>query len=181
MGSIAALSIGTKLMLASGVLLFSDMFLTWQTFDVPFGKRFTVTKSLDAWDAWGLILGLLTVSLLLILIVREVDAELSPDVPWNAITTVLGLLVLAVALVKNLTDEHSAVPSYVGAALAALVAVGAVLDRSRPEPEPRADAPPLANWKPRVRPGAPPPAEHSSSGRAQTEPETWTAESSQRW
>jgi hypothetical protein len=167
-------------MLASGVLLFSDLFLTWQDFDVSFGKRFTVTKSLDGWDAWGLVLGLLTLSLLVILIVREVDAEISPDVPWNMITSVLGVLVLAVALVKNLTDEHSAVPSYVGIALAALVAVGAVLDRSRPDPEPRADVTP-ANWRPRVRPGTPPPADHSSSGRAATEPEPWTAESSQRW
>jgi len=181
MGRIAALSLGTKLMLASGVLLFFDLFLTWQDFDIPFGKRFTVTKSLDGWDAWGLALGLLTLSLLVILIVRDVDAELSPEVPWNMITTVLGLLVLAVALVKNLTDEHSAVPSYIGVALAALVAVGAVLDRARPDPEPRAEVPPTANWRPRVRPGTPPSTDHSSSGLAPTEPEPWTAESSQRW
>jgi hypothetical protein len=180
MGRIAALSLGTKLMLASGALLFSDLFLTWQNFDVKFDKNFAVTKSLDGWDAWGLLLGLLTLGLIGMLIAREMDSELSPDVPWNLVTLVLGVLVLALAVVKNLTDDHSAIPSYVGVALAALIAVGAVLDLSRPDPEPRGDVPP-AKWRPRVRSSAPPPADHSPSRRAPADPESHAAEPSPRW
>jgi hypothetical protein len=176
----ASLSTGTKLILACGGLLFLDLFLTWQENEQRFGKKFVFTQSLDGWDAWGLLLGLLTLAIVTLGVIRLTSLELSPEVPWNLVTLVLGALVFLVALVKNLSDDGSTIPSYVGVALAGAVAVGAYLDRSRPEPQRDTSAP--AQWKPRVRPTAQAPSVDSSPARrASAEPEHRSAQPARRW
>jgi hypothetical protein len=175
----AALSTGTKLMLASGGLLFLALFFTWQETDVKFGKRFEVTTSMDGWDAPGLVLGLLTLLLVGLVVVRHTSLELSPEVPWNVLALALGLLVFALALLKNLTDTDSAPASYVGVVLAGLLAVGAFLDLSREMPQ---REPKPTTWKTRTRaPSTPQPLERSGSRGAPAEPERRAAEPVKRW
>ena len=138
---IKALPRGTKLVLASGVLLFFDLFFTWQKLQLDFGREGRAVASLDGWDAWGLLIGLLTMALVaLVVIVHLTDLELSPDVPWGLITLGLATAVFVLTLVKNLTDAESALASYVGIVLAALVVVGAYMARAEERPEATAEA-----------------------------------------
>ena len=179
MERIAALSTGTKLMLASGALLFLDLFFTWQKLPQYFGTKFAVTADLDGWDRIGLVLGLLTLALLTLVVLRNAEVELSPDVPWNRITFGLAALVFAVALLKNLTDAHSAWAAYVGVVLAAVTLVGAYLDRDRPAPEPKPVE--AGSWKPRVRVAAGPETSNGGTPRETTEPESRPAQPASRW
>jgi hypothetical protein len=180
MERIAALSIGTKLMLASGSLLFCDLFLTWQTLPQRFGRRFEVTASLDGWDRVGLVVGLLALALLALVVVRSTDAELSPDAPWNGITLGLASLVLAVTTLKNVTDGRSAWAAYAGVALAAVMVAGAYLDRDRPPPESKPIE--AGNWRPRVRaPAGRPELSSGRSPRASAELEPDQTRSASRW
>jgi hypothetical protein len=132
---IKALSRATKVVLASGILLFLDLFFTWQQLEVDYGSSGTARQALDAWDAWGLLVGLGTLAIVtLVIVLRVSDLEVSPDVPWNRIVLGLSAAVLLLTVLKNLTDADSAVASYVGIVLAALVAAGAFLTRDE---EPR--------------------------------------------
>ena len=54
--------------------------------------------------------------------------ELSDDVPWPKITLGLGMGILAVAVVKSLTDAGSSWLSYGFVGLAVAVSVGTYLD-----------------------------------------------------
>lgn len=164
-------------MLVAGTLLFLDLFLTWQKLPTRYGRRFDVTIDLDAWDGWGLLLGLGTLALLTLLILRETDVELSPDVPWSRITLWLALGLLGVAVVKNLLDAYSAWASYAGVVLAAVCVVGAWLDRDRAQPE--RERPFSEKWKPRVRPS--PRANDSAQAPARGSEEPRAAKSSARW
>lgn len=149
MKRLAELSTGTKLMLASSILLFFDLFLTWQKVPQVYGGKFNFTTSIDAWDGWGLLLGLATLALLTLVVLRETNVELSPEVPWSRIVLGLSVAMLLLAAVKNLLDAHSAWASYLGVLLAAVCVVGAYLDRDRVEPE--RERPYSETWKPRVR------------------------------
>ena len=64
--------------------------------------------------------------------------EMSEDVPWSTVVLGLGAAVLAVAVVKNLTDAGSTWESYAFVGLAAAVAAGAYLDwaAARKPPQP---------------------------------------------
>jgi hypothetical protein len=179
MERIAALSTGTKLMLGSGALLFVDLFVTWQNVPQRFGGKFDVTASLDGWDRLGLVLGLVTLGFLTLVVVRETDAELSPDVPWNRITFALAAIAFAVAVLKNVTDANSAWGAYAGVVLAALVLVGAYLERDKPAPEPRAIE--RGDWKPRVRGAEGPTSNGSTSRTGSGEPEARPTEPASRW
>ena len=136
MERIKTLPKGTKLVLASSVLLFFDLFFTWQKLPLDFGRNGRAVAPLDGWDAWGLLIGLLTMALVaLVVIVYLTDLELSPDVPWGSIALGLATAVFVLTVVKNLTDAESALASYVGIVLAALVVVGAYMTRAEERPE----------------------------------------------
>ena len=136
MERIKALPRGTKLVLASSVLLFFDLFFTWQKLPLDFGRAGRAVAPLDGWDAWGLLIGLLTMALVaLVVIVHLTDLELSPDVPWGLITLGVATAVFVLTVVKNLTDAESALASYVGIVLAALAVVGAYMTRAEERPE----------------------------------------------
>ena len=69
--------------------------------------------SLDGWDAWGLLLALLVMATVAIVALKNLtEVELSDDVPWPKITLGLGMGILAVAVVKSLTDADSSWLSY---------------------------------------------------------------------
>ncbi len=148
MKTIATFGTGTKLLIAAGGLLLVDLFLTWQAIPVNFGKNGTVTKSLDAWDFWGLLIGLATLLVVILAVAREFDDGLAFDARWNRVVLGVGILVFALAVIKNFRDSDSTWASYLGVVLAGVVAAGAYLN-STYEREPTPVEGPT--WRPRDR------------------------------
>jgi hypothetical protein len=132
MAKFKALSRGTQLVLVGGPLLFLSLFFTWQNVAVDYGRagaRVVAKMSLDGWDAWGLLLALLVIGTVVLVVLRTLtEVEMSEDVPWLTICFGLGVMVFAVALLKNLTDAGSSWASYAFVALAGVVAAGTYLD-----------------------------------------------------
>jgi hypothetical protein len=123
------LSLGAKILLAGCTLLFLSLFLTWQRLEIDFGSAGTGTLVLDGWDLFGLLIGLLTLVLVLLVVVVKVsDLEVSQDVPWEFVALAIAAAILGLVVLKNLTDRNSAWPSYLAVMLAAAVVVGAYLD-----------------------------------------------------
>jgi hypothetical protein len=129
MAKFKALSRGTQLVLVGGPLLFLSLFFTWQNVAVDYGRAGVAKLPLDGWDAWGLLLALLVTATVVLVVLRTfTDVEMSEDVPWLTICFGLGVMVFAVAVVKNLTDAGSSWASYAFVALAGVVAAGTYLD-----------------------------------------------------
>lgn len=168
MDRIAAFSTGTKLVIAAGALLFIDLFLIWQTIELDFGPNADVTQAQDGWDVWGLLIALLTLALLAIVAIRESDTELLLDSRWDRVPLILGGLVFVLAVMKNLRDADSTWASYLGVALAAVVAVGTFIDwfRSRSD-----EIDVHSAWRPEPQPAGP----------AKTPPDRTADEPSSKW
>jgi hypothetical protein len=129
MAKFKALPRGTQLVLVAGPLLFFSLFFTWQNIEVDYGRAGTAKMALDGWDAWGLLLALLVIATVVLVVLRTfTDVEMSEDVPWLTICFALGVAIVLVALVKNLTDAGSSWASYAFVALAGVVAAGTYLD-----------------------------------------------------
>lgn len=118
-----ALPLGRQLILGAGVLLLIVTFLPWQSWAIgPF------TLSNNAWHGgWGILLGLATLATVGWVGARAFDVALPEEIPDTKATLVLGVLVVALAVIKNLADSNSTVWSYIGVILAAVVAYGAWL------------------------------------------------------
>ena len=129
MKRISSLSTGTKLLLVGSAALFLNLSLTWQKIEVDFGPAGTAELLLDGWDAWGLLIGMLALGLLVLTVLLHLtDVELPEDVPWTMVSLAVAGGLVVVTTVKNLTDDGSTIASYVGIALAALVLAGAYLN-----------------------------------------------------
>lgn len=129
MQRITSLPTGTKLVLVGTTALFLNLSLTWQKVEVDFGPAGRAELLLDGWDAWGLLIGLLALGLLVLTVLLELtDVELPEEVPWGTVSLAAGGVILATTAVKNLTDAGSTLVSYVGVALAALVVLGTYLN-----------------------------------------------------
>ena len=129
MTNFKALSRGSQLVLVAGPLLLLSLFFTWQNIEVDYGSAGVAAMSLDGWDAWGLLLALLIMATVAIVALGNfTEVELSDDIPWPKITLGLGLGILAVAVVKSLTDAGSSWVSYGFVGLAVAVSVGTYLD-----------------------------------------------------
>ncbi len=116
-----ALGRGLQLMLVGAVLLLIDTFLNWQSVDTPIGSF-----GQSAWHGLGgVLLGLLVIVLLAWLLVRLAAVDLPIPVSATLIAAFLAFLILIIAILKNLVDDFSAWPSYVGIVLAIVIAVGA--------------------------------------------------------
>ena len=120
MDKINELSLGRKLILGAGILLFLDMFLHWQSVDVG---PFTVGRN-GIHGFWGVFLLLMTVAIVALAGARAFGVALPEGLPEGLISLVLGVLIFLFAVIKNIADDYSAWPSYVGIVLAALVAYG---------------------------------------------------------
>ena len=131
MAKFKTVSRGLQLVLVAGLLLLFSLFFTWQNVEVDYGREGIATMPLDGFDVWGLLLAVLTIVTVVLAIVRMSQDDLSEDVPWPTITLSLGAAVLAVTVVKSLTDSGSTWESYAFVALAAAVAVGAFLRLGR--------------------------------------------------
>jgi hypothetical protein len=148
MPDLRALSTGTKFLLGAGLLLLIDTFLAWQKVSVEVGGVEIASASQNAWHGfWGVAMGLVLVALLVWVGLQVANVEVpNLNLPERTVTVVLAVLVLVLALLKNLVDDYSAWPSYVGVVLAAGVAVGRWMRMQDPEvaaaPAPEAAAPP---------------------------------------
>jgi hypothetical protein len=142
MPDLQALSRGTLIILVAGVLLFIDSFLAWQKVSVEIlGTTISETKML--WDsAAGLLAGLALLALLVWIVLRAANVNFMPKVSTDRLVIgVLAGVVFVLVLLKNLIDDYSAWPSYVGVLLAAGVLAGAWLHLRE---EPAAEAAPEA-------------------------------------
>lgn len=120
-----ALGRGMQLMLVGGVLLLISTFFNWQSIDLgePLGS-----VGVSAWDdVGGVIMGLLTIVLIAWIVARLVGIEIPLPVSAALIGAVLAVLILALAIIKNLEDEYSSFWAWLGMAFAILIAVGAWL------------------------------------------------------
>jgi hypothetical protein len=161
MPNLSEISTGTKLLLAAGILLLIDMFLAWQRVEVEVAGVEVASAEESAWGTGlGVVMGLVLILLLVWVVIQVMNVKLNFELPVTEawLTLGLGVAVFALALLKNLVDDFSAWPSYVGVALAALVAIGAWLraqelggvsmarpsemERREPETEPDATPPP---------------------------------------
>lgn len=123
-----SLSLGTKLVLVAGPVLFIGLFFTWQTLRVDYGPAGVAELPQDGWDAWGLLIGLLAITTVTLVVLRRLtEVEMSIDVPWERIILGLGGAAFAIALLKSLTDADSTWVSYVFVAVAGVLAAGTYL------------------------------------------------------
>jgi len=139
MAKFKALSRGTQIVLVAGPLLFLSLFFTWQNVEVDYGPAGVATLPLDGWDAWGLLLALLVLSVVtLVVLMNMTEVEMSSDIPWTKTAFALGVATFLVAVLKNVTDAGSSWASYAFVALAAAVAAGTYLGwaESRKERQP---------------------------------------------
>ena len=158
-----ALSTGTKLIAAAGLLLLIDTFLAWQKVSVEVSGVEVASASQNAWHGfWGVVMGLALIALLVWVGLQIANVDLNISLPEATVTAVLAGIVFVFALLKNLIDDYSAWPSYVGVVLAALVAAGAWMRMQETETEtaPAASAaPPAAPPADPTPPAAPPSTE----------------------
>lgn len=121
-------SLGTKLVLVAGPLVFLSLFFTWQDLRVDYGPAGIATLPQDGFDAWGLALAILAITTVTLVVLRRLtEVELSEDVPWEKITFGLGVAALAFAVLKSLTDADSTWASYVFVAFVCVLAAGTYL------------------------------------------------------
>jgi hypothetical protein len=129
MATFKALARGSQIVLIAGPLVFFSLFLTWQNVEVDYGPAGTATLSLDGWDAWGLVLALLALAVTTIVALQKLtETEMSDDISWPGVVFACGLVIFAVAVLKNLTDAGSSWASYGFVALAGVLAAGTYLD-----------------------------------------------------
>ncbi len=121
-----ALGRGMQIMLVGGVLLFIDLFFRWQEVEFDLGPLGEQSAGVSAWDNFlGIVLGLLTIALIVWIVLQLAAVDIPLPVSGAMVAAVLGGLILLVAILKNLTDDYSTIWSYVGVALAAVIAFGA--------------------------------------------------------
>jgi hypothetical protein len=117
-----ALGRGAQMMLVGGVLLFIDLFLPWQDFDIG---------DLGTFSGWrgfaGVVLGLLTIVLLAWLIVRLASVNIPLPVSTAMTAALIGTLILIFAVIKLLTilGDEQTIWAWIGLVLAIVIAVGA--------------------------------------------------------
>ncbi len=129
MDKLKALSRGTQLMLAGGVLLLIDTFLRWQEVSAKVGGITVISVGQNAWHGfWGIVMCLALLALLAWLVARVAGLAMSLPVSDVLLAAVLAAIVFLFALIKNLVDDYSTKWSYIGVILAAAVAAGAWLE-----------------------------------------------------
>jgi hypothetical protein len=124
-----ALGRGAQIMLVGAVLLFIDLFLPWQDFDVGgLADEFGVDATFSGWRGFaGIVLGLLTIVLLAWIIVRLASVNIPLPVSTAMTAALLGTLILIFAIIKILTilGDEATIWAWIGLVLAIVVAVGA--------------------------------------------------------
>jgi hypothetical protein len=122
-----ALGRGTQLMLVGAALLFIDLFLPWQDFDIGgVADELGVDATFSGWRGVGVILGLVTIILLAWIIVRLAAVNIPLPVSTAMSAALLATLVLVFAVIKILTilGDEATIWAWIGLILAIVVAVG---------------------------------------------------------
>jgi len=123
-----SLSLGTKLVLVAGPVLFIGLFFTWQTLRIDYGPAGVADLPQDGWDFWGLVIGALSIATVALVVLRRLtEVGMSDDVRWETIILCLGVAAFAIALLKSLTDAGSTWVSYGFVAVAGVLAAGTYL------------------------------------------------------
>jgi cation transport ATPase len=126
-----ALGRGAQLMLIAGVLLFIDLFLPWQDFDVGgIADELGVDATFSGWRGFaGVVLGLLTIVLLAWLAVRLASVNIPLPVSTAMTGALIGALIAVFGIIKLLTilGDEPTIWAWIGTILAILVAVGAFM------------------------------------------------------
>jgi hypothetical protein len=125
-----ALGRGAQLMLIGGVLLFVDLFLPWQDFDVGgIADELGVDATFSGWRGIGVIVGILVIVLLAWLIVRIASVNIPLPVSTAMTGALLGTLILIFTIIKLLTilGDEATFWAWIGVALAVVIAVGAFM------------------------------------------------------
>jgi hypothetical protein len=126
MPNLADLSTGTKVLLGAGVLMFIDLFLSWQKqcVDTPIGE---VCGSQSGWHGWGTLVGILVVALIAWEVVQLLGLASNVNLPVAAtlISAALAAAILLFTILKFLVDnEARSWPSWIGLLLAIGIAIG---------------------------------------------------------
>lgn len=128
MQKLKSLSLGSKLVLVSGPLLFVGLFFNWQTLQVDYGPAGVAELPQDGWDVWGLLAGLLAIATVTLVVLRRLtEVEMSEEVPWEKLVLALGAAAFALVVLKSVTDDNSTWVSYVFVAAAGALAAGSYL------------------------------------------------------
>ena len=125
-----ALGRGAQLMLIGAVLLFIDLFLPWQDFDVGgLADELGVDATFSGWRGIGFIVGLLTIIVLAWLIVRIASVDIPLPVSTAMTGALLGTLTLIFTVIKLLTilGDEATIWAWIGVVLAVVIAVGAFM------------------------------------------------------
>lgn len=153
-----ALGRGAQLMLVGAVLLFVDLFLPWQDFDIGDLGQFS------GWRGVGVIVGILTIVLLAWLIVRLASVNIPLPVSTAMTAALIGTLILIFTVIKMLTilGDEATIWAWIGLVLAVVIAVGAfqVVQEAGGVDQLRSEASSLGSQggsAPATEPVAPPP------------------------
>ena len=129
MDRLNALGRGAQIMLVAAVLLLISTFFNWQEVDFDLGALGEGSAGVSAWDNfWGVVMGLLTIVLIAWLGARLAGIDIPVPMSTAMISAVLAALILLFAVLKNLIDDYSTFWSYLGVALAVVIAIGAWLE-----------------------------------------------------
>ncbi|HEX7625731.1 MAG TPA: hypothetical protein VF379_01655 [Gaiellaceae bacterium] len=163
MENLASLSLGRKLALGAGLLLFIDTFLAWQKISI-----LGISATANAWHGfWGVFLGLLTIAFILWVAAKAFGIDLPVPAPEGLVTLALGALVLLFALLKTLTESYRGYASWIGIILAAGAAGGAwLIFQDSGEVLPSMPARPAAGTPPPAPPAPPAPTDEPPSDPA---------------
>lgn len=157
MPNLADLSTATKLLLGAGVLMFIDLFLSWQKacVDTPVGD---ICGSQSGWHGWGTLVGILVLALIAWEVAQLLGLLANMNIPVAAtiVSAALAAGILLFTILKFLVDnEERSWPAWIGLLLAIVIAVGGWMKwKETPEPA-TAYTPPSA--PPPAPPGEPPP------------------------
>ena len=155
MPNLADLSTATKVLLGAGVLMFIDLFLSWQKecVDTPIGD---VCGSRSGWAGWGVLIGLLTIALIVWegVTLAGIASNLNVPVAATLVSAALAAGILFFTIIKILVDnEARSWPMWIGLLLAIAIAAGGWLKYKETPEVATAPAEP-----PATPPPPPPPA-----------------------
>lgn len=123
-----ALGRGAQIMLIGAVLLFIDLFLPWQDFDIGgIADEFGVDATFSGWRGIGAVLGIVTIALIVWLGVRIAGVDFKMPVSGAMVSAALGALILVFGIIKWITiiDDEATIWAWIGLVLCLVIAFGA--------------------------------------------------------
>ncbi len=127
MDQLKALSRSSQLLLGAGLLLFIDLFLSWQQVSV---------FSRSGWHGWGILVGILVIALVAWEALQIFGQKVELPVKPALLSAGLAAAVLLFTVIKFLVDnEFRHWPAWVGLILAIVIGFGGFLRWSGDSPK----------------------------------------------